>query len=588
MSHCDCALYVGTLALWNRRSIESIGGFIEGYATEDSVTGCMLNRTRVPGRKDNWVSKYVSLPVAAGETPDSLPALFDQRMRWFYGLIQMFKHHRGYVFASGLRPIQKNLFWVTSASFIATLVNYTLSFSGAMILLSSISYYAFTNTLNRITLWAFWVGGVTWLLNVSVWTFCPGVTFQQAFLSIATAFLYTPVFFATVLRYFFGIKFKLQDTVDQNEPSQKKRRWHTLFIFPLASILLVTGAAVSASVGLIITRSFVPWEIIVQIPLWWTMWMFLHHHSIAAMLGYVYKHDDFYQKEFQGQLSTTAIQRKMEKHAIAIGEHYSSSRGNSRKTNELTSISAGSSHESADGTSKRSKRKMNLHGDGPVLVDSREGDERQEPQWRERYEDVSSTSGSSDQDEYDSSGSLSISPSVRSKLSVVLARRSAVGEELAGDRVGRQRENQTVDSGTISKTGFGFERNFLGRVANLLSLQAYLSSCRGGPATSAITSSEEDMVVVDREGQKPEGERNESVDKDDLDFSHGLREPALASAMSADHGAGSSENARSLTALPDVEAGITSPISETSPYSESDTTSSTTSEDSFDTYGSYS
>lgn len=489
MSHCDCALYVGTLALWNRRSIESIGGFIEGYATEDSVTGCTLNRTQIPGRKDNWVSKYVSLPIAAGETPNSLPALFDQRMRWFYGLIQMFKHHRGYVFASGLRPIQKILFWVTSASFIATLVNYVLSFSGAMILLNSIAYYAFTSTLDRITLWAFWVGGVTWLLNISILSFCPGVTFQQAFLSIATAFLYTPVFFATVLRYIFGIKFKLQDTVDRNNSLGKTRRWHILFMFPILSIVLITGAAVTASVGLATTKSPVPWQVILQIPLWWSMWMFLHHHSIAAMLGYVYKYDDFYRKEFQGQLSTTSIQRNMEKHAIAIGEYHSSTRSNSRNTSEHLRISMGTHHRVAVGTSNERKTEKRLNVDSKFLKDLSEGSEPQEPGWCEKYDQVSSSSGSSDS-ERDSSESLSISRSVRSKLSAVLARRSAVSEEIAGNDIERHGENQRIDSGTISKYAFGFERNFLGRVANLLSLQSYLSRHRDQPSSSEIARSE--------------------------------------------------------------------------------------------------
>lgn len=126
MSHNNCAVYVGCLALWNRRAIESIGGFIQGYSTEDSVTGCQINRSKVPGRADNWISKYVSQPVAAGETPSSLPALFDQRMRWFYGLHQMFHHHQGYIFASGLTFTQRILFWVTSASFVQNFVNYSV------------------------------------------------------------------------------------------------------------------------------------------------------------------------------------------------------------------------------------------------------------------------------------------------------------------------------------------------------------------------------------------------------------------------------------------------------------------------------
>lgn len=502
MSHHGCALYVGCLALWNRRAIESIGGFIEGYATEDSVTGCQLNRTRIPGRQHNWISKYVCLPVAAGETPDSLPSLFDQRMRWFYGLCQMFKHHNGYVFASGLTFFQKIMFWVTSASFVTNIVNYTLGFSGAMILLISIAYYGFTSTLEQITIWSFWVGGLAWVLNFFIfWAFCPGITVQQAVLTITSSFLYTPVLIASVLSFFFGFKLHVQDTVDRNEDSGKGRRWHRLFIFPLVSILFVTAAAITAVIGLIVCRDPLPWELVAQIPLWWGLWIFLHQHTIAAMLGFRYKYDEFYEEEFQGTFSSSTIQQKMQKHAVAIDDYQHSLRGSARsglQTRNTSGLSYVPSARTFGGSSyPDAGSKLERSTPGHVSIDGLETNEEHDSRilrpgisWREDDTEAELGAGSiNPHQKVGGSASLSILSNVISRLSIVLARRSAV-EETMESNPDREMPMNKRWSDSVSRTGFGFERNLLGRVANLLSIQDYLSSSRAGQPTTGGTTSD--------------------------------------------------------------------------------------------------
>lgn len=177
------------------------------------------------------------------------------------------------------------------------------------------------------------------MANFSLWMLCPGVTFQQTVYSITTGFLHTPVYLASVLRYTLNLKFHVQDTVDQND-AEKVRTWHPLFIFPIVSMLPLTGAPVTAAVSVSMSRVIVPWPVIVQIPLWWGMWIFLHQHTLAAMFWNLYKFDKFYE-EFQGYMSNLVIPEKMHKHAEAIGEYRSikgeqdvrgSRRGDARST----------------------------------------------------------------------------------------------------------------------------------------------------------------------------------------------------------------------------------------------------------------
>lgn len=471
MSHNNCTVYVGCLALWKRRAIESIGGFVEGYQTEDSVTGCQINRSKVPGRADNWISKYVSQPVAAGETPDSLPALFDQRMRWFYGLHQMFHHHQGYVFATGLTFTQRVLFWVTSASFVQNLLNYLLSLSGAVVLLVAIAYYGFTSSIKGIHTWAFWVGGVSWFTNFALWSFVPGVTFQQAAYSVTTGFLYTPVLIASFLKYYFGIQFHVQDTVvDDNE----KRRWHPLFLIPFLSCAVVTTAAIIAAVGLMVSGDRIPWTVAVQIPLWWSLWLFLHQQPIAAAFGYEYKVDSFYEEEFQGRRSDRNIQDKMKEQSIAIdayfsrGKNYSSSPAKAAEENFTRTISLSFDYE--DNYVVEELAESPVTG-CPVSEAQRVCEE--EPCAEE------------------DSSALCTSEAVR-RLSTVLARRSAVEEEMLTQFEDRSTRPQRLGSGSISTLAVGFQRHILGRATHLLSLQSYLSTGK------AISSSERSGLDSER------------------------------------------------------------------------------------------
>lgn len=189
-----CTVYVGCCALWRRQAIESVDGFIGGYATEDSVTGCQVNRTLVPGKDVTWISKFVGQPIAAGLSPETLPSLIEQRLRWYKGLCEMFAHHNGYLFASGLAPMQRVLYWVTSASYFANILQYMTVFVGTLILMASIIYYSYLGALGDLKMWAFWGGPCALVATLAVWTLIPGCSIVQYFHTMATAFLYSNLY----------------------------------------------------------------------------------------------------------------------------------------------------------------------------------------------------------------------------------------------------------------------------------------------------------------------------------------------------------------------------------------------------------
>lgn len=350
MSHRGCTVYVGCCALWSRRAIESVGGFIGGYATEDSVTGCQVNRTLVPGTDYRWISKFVMQPVAAGVSPETLPALLNQRMRWYIGLCEMFHHHKGYIFAKGLRPLQRVLFWVCSASYIANIINYLTVFLGTMTLLSSVAYYAHAGELGNLSQWAFFGGPGALASTLLVWSFIPGCTLVQFVHTMSTVFLYTPVYIAACMRHYLGIKIKVQSTAA--EESGGIRRWHPFFVLPLGIILFVFAGSGVAIWQILVTKGAKPFAPIVQIPIWLVFWLYVHYHVLAAMAGFHYNEIKFYGEELQGQYSDSTVKAYLARHNAMLqldtysdDEQYDDGSGDDVLSSSVVTGSSGSSRE---------------------------------------------------------------------------------------------------------------------------------------------------------------------------------------------------------------------------------------------------
>jgi cellulose synthase/poly-beta-1,6-N-acetylglucosamine synthase-like glycosyltransferase len=332
-----CTVYVGCCALWKRQAIESVNGFISGYATEDSVTGCQVNRTKVPGSNFTWISKYVMQPVAAGLSPLNLPDLMEQRLRWYVGLCEMLKHHNYYFFASGLKPMQRVLYWVTATLFISNTISYASLLAGTTVSLASIIYYSHTSELGRLAQWAYWGGPAALFGSVAMWAFIPGCTFVQYFHTMASLFMYTPVYFAAILRYYFGIKIKVQATAAEADGGT--RRWHPFYLLPIAVIMFVTLGAGVALWQIIVSKGSKTITPYLQLPMWIIFWLVLHYHVIVSMLGFSYDEIDWYADEARGGLCDPTVKAHLKRHVAQIdpddgwdsGEEYSSDSYDSRE-----------------------------------------------------------------------------------------------------------------------------------------------------------------------------------------------------------------------------------------------------------------
>jgi cellulose synthase/poly-beta-1,6-N-acetylglucosamine synthase-like glycosyltransferase len=316
-SHCGCAVYCGCCGLWSRRAIDSVGGFTEGFATEDSVTGCKVVRNKVPGKDYNWISKFVSQPVAVGISPDTLPALMAQRLRWYHGMMQMFQYHDYYLFAKGLTPTQKLMFWVGCAGWIVNLVNYVATMTGTLLSLGSITYFAFAHKLQVIEIWAFWVGPVFLVLMFLIFTLNPGCTWIQYFHTMSTVFMYTPVYAAAALKHYFKMNIKVQATAVDDAGVVK--RWCPFYILPVTSVSIVIVAASVTTVALVLSKEENAKGLAFHVPIWIGFWLFVHNHALLAMMGYVYTADVWYEQEADAEHCNPAIRQNLDRHRVQGG-----------------------------------------------------------------------------------------------------------------------------------------------------------------------------------------------------------------------------------------------------------------------------
>lgn len=306
-----CVIYVGSCALWRRTAIESVGGFHEGFATEDSITGCSIHRTKVPFHDKNWISKYVMQPIAAGLSPQTLPALLDQRLRWYHGLVQMWRYHNFYWFAKELKLWQRLLYVATCGNWVTGIINFS-----SMLLVSILGPVAIFLAANESRLdtavgdnsWVFYMAIGSFFGSLFVWWLVPGTDILQKIRGSQMIALYIPTFYAAILRAM-GFKIRVQMTAAEDD-GIGRRFWHKLLIVNFVSVALVFTAC-----GLALWKIFtVPGQValspVVFIISLIFLWVFLHWPHLMAMAGYYAAEETFYTDEERGELSDPEIRAR--------------------------------------------------------------------------------------------------------------------------------------------------------------------------------------------------------------------------------------------------------------------------------------
>ncbi len=80
----NATMFCGSCAIIRRVALEEVGGIAVETVTEDAHTSLKLNRR-------GWSSAFLSTPLSAGLSTETLAAHIGQRIRWARGMIQIFR-----------------------------------------------------------------------------------------------------------------------------------------------------------------------------------------------------------------------------------------------------------------------------------------------------------------------------------------------------------------------------------------------------------------------------------------------------------------------------------------------------------------
>lgn len=80
----NATMFCGSCAIMRRKALEEVGGIAVETVTEDAHTSLKLNRK-------GWSSAFLSTPLSAGLSTETLAAHIGQRIRWARGMIQIFR-----------------------------------------------------------------------------------------------------------------------------------------------------------------------------------------------------------------------------------------------------------------------------------------------------------------------------------------------------------------------------------------------------------------------------------------------------------------------------------------------------------------
>lgn len=102
-------MYIGSNAMFSRKALAHIGGFITGSITEDLATGLVL-------QAEKFRCVYCDAVVATGLAPESFGEMVNQRVRWCRGNIQVFRQHnllspKGLSFWQRIAYISGTMYW---------------------------------------------------------------------------------------------------------------------------------------------------------------------------------------------------------------------------------------------------------------------------------------------------------------------------------------------------------------------------------------------------------------------------------------------------------------------------------------------
>ncbi len=98
----NSTMFCGSCAIMRRKALEEVGGIALETVTEDAHTSLKLNRK-------GWTSAFLSIPLSAGLSTETLASHIGQRIRWARGMSQIFRLDNP-LFGKGLTNPQRLCF----------------------------------------------------------------------------------------------------------------------------------------------------------------------------------------------------------------------------------------------------------------------------------------------------------------------------------------------------------------------------------------------------------------------------------------------------------------------------------------------
>lgn len=226
MNEIGNAPYIGTNALISRKALKDVDYFLEGHATEDTITSMIMCSTLSPDGTP-YQSKYVYPQlVASGFAPETLAEAFDQRLRWVKGSIQLIMN-KNPICTPNLTKQQKLVWFTTNAYWIFGIIFFGQFFSHIYILIV-LAFYDVRTNLDDMMVYQF--SFVTQLVSFML---LPELTILEKVRSLQMFVCYIPVYVYSFLSHLCGCI-----SISKVSNKGEQRTFHVLFIFHI--IVLVS------------------------------------------------------------------------------------------------------------------------------------------------------------------------------------------------------------------------------------------------------------------------------------------------------------------------------------------------------------
>lgn len=261
LSSKGCTLCVGTGYVMQRRALDEIGGYVEGYAVEDVITALELFKR---GWRGTFAHTENPAPLAEGLSPATVKEFFEQRFRWACGSAQLLMY-RGLWSANQLTLFQR-IAMVTMNYYMFAI---PLLFAIAIVRMGLWVLYAYIDApppTRSLAMAAQWI-------PMGVMLILPGIPLLDKVYQMMALFAYMPVYLKIIWLAARGqLNPKTREVAVKASSEAFGNGFPPLAVYNFASPFCFTAFILIAYLGGrvqgITTVAFVLWTWFMNVPVW--------------------------------------------------------------------------------------------------------------------------------------------------------------------------------------------------------------------------------------------------------------------------------------------------------------------------------